>query len=153
MSGANTAGICVSFKAEILQAFHNLGTTNTRAGTGADTVKGALYYQNEGIGAATTAYSATGEVAGTGYTAGGEAVTNANPPTTAGTTGYWTPSANLQWTGLTISALFDCLLYYNSSQNNRAIMAYNFGAQTVTSGTFTITMPPNLATTALLTVN
>lgn len=153
MSGANSSAVCVSFKAEIIQAYHNFGTTNTRAGTGADTIKAAIYLQNEGIGPLTTAYSATGEATGTGYTAGGKTVTNATPPATSGTTAYWTPSASIQWTGLTISSLFDCLLLYNSSQNNRAIMVYTIPPQTITSGTLTVTMPPNLATTALLQVN
>jgi hypothetical protein len=150
---ANASGVAVSFKKEILEAFHNFGTTNTRGGTGADTFNGALYYQNESIGPATTAYSSPGEVSGTGYTAGGKALTNGTAPTTAGTTAYWTPSAQLQWTSLTISSLFDCCLLYNASQNNRAVCALTFAAQTVSAGTFTITWPANTSITALLQVN
>lgn len=150
---SNAQAVCTSFKAEILQAYHNFGTTVTRSGTGADTFKGALYVQNSSIGAATTSYSTTGEVSGTGYTAGGANVTNGTAPTTSGTTAYWTPSANLSWSSVTLSTAFDCLLLYNASQGNRAVASYTFGAQTVTSGTFTLTMPTNAASTALLQVS
>ena len=92
---ANTQAMCTSFKSEILQAYHNFGTTVTRAGTGADTFKAALYLTSATINASTTAYTATGEVTGTNYTAGGVTVTNATAPTTSGTTAYWTPSASL----------------------------------------------------------
>lgn len=147
---ANAQALCTSFKAEVLQAYHNLGTTNTRSGTGADTVKAALYYQNSGLGAATTAYSSTDEVSGTGYTAGGATVANSTPPTTSGTTAYWTPSSNIQWTGLTIASAFDCMLLYNATQNNRGICVLTFPAQTISAGTFTYNVPTNAATSALI---
>ena len=83
---ANTQAMCTSFKAEILSGIHALGTTVIRAGTGADTVKAALYLASATVNAATTAYSATGEVSGTGYTAGGVTATNATAPTSSGTT-------------------------------------------------------------------
>lgn len=150
---SNATAVCTSFKAEVIQAYHNFGTTNTRGGTGADALKAALYFTNNSIGAATTAYGTTGEVTGTGYTAAGAAVTNATAPTTSGTTAYWTPSANIQWTGLTISTAFDCVLFYNSTQNNRAIMSFQFTAQTISAGTLTISMPANTSTTALLQLN
>jgi hypothetical protein len=145
--------MATSFKGEVLQGIHNLGVGVTRGSTAADTLKAALYYQNEGLGASTTAYSATGEVSGTGYTAGGNTVTNATAPATSGTTAYWTPSANLSWTGLTISSLFDCVLIYNSTQANRAIATFTFAAQTVAAGNFIITMPVNAATSALIQLN
>ncbi len=150
---ANAQAVCTSFKAEVLQAYHNFGTTVTRAGTGADSFKAALYTQNSSIGAATTAYSATGEVAGTNYTAGGQGVTNATAPAISGTTAYWTPSASLTWNTVTLSTAFDCCLIYNASQGNRGVASYTFGAQTVTAGTFTLTMPANAGGTALLQVN
>lgn len=149
----NTQAVCVSFKSEILQAYHNFGTTNTRATTGADAFKAAIYLQGTGLSSSTTAYSPTGEAIGTGYTAGGIAVANATAPAISGTTVYWTPSANLQWTGLTISSPFDCLLIYNSSQNSRAAFVLTFPAQTISAGTFTYTVPSNTATTAMLQVN
>ena len=149
---ANTQAMCTSFKNEILQAYHNFGTTVTRAGTGADTFKAALYLASATINASTTAYTATGEVTGTNYTAGGVTVTNATAPTTSGTTAYWTPSASLVYTNVTLSTAFDTVLIYNSSQSNRAVSVHTFGSQTVTAGTFTLTMPTNAAGTALLNI-
>lgn len=149
---ANTQAVCTSFKVEILNGIHALGTSVVRAGTGADTLKAALYFATATIGAATTAYTVTGEATGTGYTAGGITVTNATAPSSTGTTAFWTPSASLQWTGLTIATAFDCVLLYNSTQSNKAIAAYTFGSQTITSGTLTLTMPTNDATTGLLRI-
>jgi hypothetical protein len=149
---ANTQAMCTSFKSEILQAYHNFGTTVTRAGTGADTFKAALYLTSATINASTTAYTTTGEVTGTNYTAGGVTVTNATPPATSGTTAYWTPSASLTYTNVTLSTAFDTVLIYNSTQSNRAVSVHTFGSQTVTAGTFTLTMPTNAAGTALLNI-
>jgi len=149
---ANTQAMCTSFKNEILQAYHNFGTTVTRAGTGADTFKAALYLTTATINASTTAYTATGEVTGTNYSAGGVTVTNATAPTTSGTTAYWTPSASLVYTNVTLSTAFDTVLIYNSTQSNRAVSVHTFGSQTVTAGTFTLTMPTNAAGTALLNI-
>src|SRR5215470_837042 len=131
---ANTTAICTSFKAEILQALHNLGVTVTRGGTGADTLKAALYLTTGSVGAGTTAYSATSEVSGTNYSAGGVTVTNGTAPTTSGTTAYWTPSAAIVYSSVTLSTAFDTVLLYNSSQSNRAILTFNFGSTTVTAG-------------------
>lgn len=150
---ANSTAICTSFKAEILQAYHNLGTTVTRAVTSADTLKAALYLTTGSIGAATTAYTTSGEVSGTNYTAGGVTVTNATAPTTSGTTAYWTPSAAIIYTNVTLSTAFDTVLIYNSTQSNRSVLAYNFGSTTVTAGTLTLNMPSNTSTTALIQLN
>jgi hypothetical protein len=144
--------MCTSFKGEILSGIHALGTTVIRAGTGADTLKAALYLASATINAATTAYTVSGEVSGAGYSAGGVTVTNANPPTTSGTTGYWTPSASLTYTTVTLTTAFDCVLIYNSTQSNKAISAHTFGSQTVTAGTFTLTMPVSDATNALIRI-
>lgn len=148
----NTQAMCTSFKNEILQAYHNFGTTVTRAGTGADTFKAALYFASATINATTTAYTATGEVTGTNYTAGGINVTNATAPTTSGTTAYWTPSASLVYTNVTITTAFDTVLIYNSTQGNRAVSVHTFGSQTITAGNFTLTMPANAAGTALINI-
>ena len=149
---SNTQAMATSFKGEILSGIHALGTTVIRAGTGADTLKAALYLASATINAATTAYTATGEVSGTGYSAGGVTVTNATAPTTSGTTGYWTPSASLTYTTVTLATAFDCVLIYNSTQSNKAISAHTFGSQTVTAGTFTLTMPVSDATNALIRI-
>jgi hypothetical protein len=149
---ANTQAMCSSFKSEILQAYHNFGTTATRGTTAADTFKAALYTTTATINSATTVYTTTGEVSGTNYTAGGVTVTNATPPTYSGTTAYWTPSASITYTTVTLSTSFDCVLIYNSTQTNRAVSAHTFGAQTVTAGTFTLTMPTNDTTNALIRI-
>ena len=147
---SNTQAMATSFKGEILSGIHALGTTVIRAGTGADTLKAALYLASATINAATTAYTVTGEVSGTGYSAGGVTVTNATAPTTSGTTGYWTPSASITYTTVTLTTAFDCVLIYNSTQSNKAISAHTFGSQTVTAGTFTLTLPVSDATNALI---
>ena len=149
---ANAQAMCTSFKGEILSGIHALGTTVIRAGTGADTLKAALYLASATINASTTAYNATGEVSGSGYSAGGVTVTNATAPTTSGTTGYWTPSASFTYTTVTLTTAFDAVLVYNSSQGNKAISVHTFGSQTITAGTFTLTMPTSDATNALIRI-
>lgn len=121
-----------------------------RAATTADTLKAALYLTTATINASTTAYTATGEVSGAGYTAGGVTVTNATAPATSGTTAYWTPSASISYSAVTLSTAFDCVLIYNSTQSNKAVSVHTFGSQTVTAGTFTLTMPTNDASTGLI---
>ncbi len=147
---ANSQAICTSFKVELLKGIHALGTTVTRGGTGADTINAALYLASGSLGAATTAYSATSEVSGTNYSAGGVAVTNGTQPTNTGTTAHWTPSASIVYTTVTLTTAFDAVLLYNSTQSNKAIALYTFGSQTITAGTFTLTMPTNDGTTGLL---
>ena len=152
---ANTQSMTTSFMGELMTATHNFGTAPVRAVTTADTFKAALYLTSATINASTTAYSSTGEVTGTGYTAGGVTVTNATAPiatnssTTAGVA-YWTPSASITYTTVTLTTAFDAVLIYNSTQSNKAVSVHTFGSQTITAGTFTLTMPSNTTTTALL---
>jgi len=145
---------------ELMLGQHQLGTSTivSRGSLTApttDVVKAALYLASATINASTTAYSATGEVSGTGYSAGGVTVTNATAPTstnssaTAGVA-YWTPSASITYTTVTLSTAFDTVLLYNSTQSNKAIAVYTFGSQTVTAGTLTLTMPSNSTSAALL---
>ena len=75
---ANTQAMCTSFMGELLTATHNFGTAPVRAATTADTFKAALYLTSATINASTTAYSATGEVSGTNYTAGDRKSTRLN---------------------------------------------------------------------------
>jgi hypothetical protein len=147
---ANTQAMCTSFMQELMTATHNFTT-----GTG-NTFKAALYFSSATINAATTVYSTSGEVTGTNYVAGGVTVTNGTSPlstnasATAGTA-YWTPSASLTYTNVTInSAAFNAVLIYNSSASDKAVSVHTFGDQTVTAGTFTLTMPANTPSTALL---
>ena len=149
---ANTQAMTTSFKSEILQGVHNFGTAPIRAATTADTFKAALYLASATVNATTTAYTSTGEVTGTNYTAGGVTVTNATAPTTSGTTAYWTPSASITYTNVTLSTAFDAVLVYNSSQSNKAVSVHTFGSQTITAGTFTLLMPTNGAGTALINI-
>ena len=153
---ANTQSMCTSFLGQLLSAGHNFNSTNvSRSANTADTFKAALYVTTATMNAATTAYSSSNEVTGTGYTAGGTTVTNATAPTstnsssTAGV-GYWTPSANFVWTTVTLTTAFDTVLLYNSTQSNTAVSVHTFGSQTITAGTFTLTMPTNTTTSALI---
>ena len=157
---ANTQSLCTSFMSELMLGQHQLGTSTivsrgSLTSPTTDTVKAALYLTTATINAATTAYTVTGEVSGTNYSAGGVTVTNATAPTstnasaTAGVA-YWTPSASITYTTVTLSTAFDTVLLYNSTQSNKAISVHTFGSQTVTAGTFTLTMPSNTTTTALL---
>jgi hypothetical protein len=149
---ANTQAMTTSFKGELLTATHNFGVAPVRASTAADTFKAALYLTTATINASTTAYTSTGEVTGTNYTAGGVTVTNATPPATSGTTAYWTPSASITYTNVTLTTAFDAVLIYNSSQSNKAVSVHTFGSQVVTAGTFTLTMPTNDASTGLIRI-
>jgi hypothetical protein len=150
---ANTQAMATSFKGELLNAYHNFSATNpARTINTADSFKAALYLASATVNATTTAYTTTGEVTGTNYTAGGVAITSWNAPSTSGTTGFTTPTASFTYTNVTLSTAFDCVLVYNNSQTNRAVSAHTFGSQTVTAGTFTLTMPTNDATNALIRI-
>ena len=146
---SNTQAMCTSFLGELMTATHNFTT-----GTG-NTFKAALYLASATYNASTTAYSTTGEVTGTNYTAGGVTITNGTSPTatnsstTAGVA-YWTPTASFTYTNVTLTTAFDAVLIYNSSASNKAVSVHTFGSQTVTAGTFTLTMPSNTTPTALI---
>jgi hypothetical protein len=157
---ANTQSMCTSFMSELMLGQHQLGTSTivsrgSLTSPTTDTVKAALFLTSATINAATTVYSSTGEVSGAGYTAGGVTVTNATAPTstnssaTAGVA-YWTPSASITYTTVTLTTAFDTVLLYNSTQSDKAISVHTFGSQTITAGTFTLTMPSNTTSTALL---
>jgi len=124
-----------SFKKELYQAVHNLST---------DTLKIALYTGNANLNADTTVYSATNEVTGTGYTAGGATLTGV----TINSSGYtaYVDFANVVF-GASVTAR--CALIYNASQGNKSIAVLDFGSDK-TSTNFTLTMPANGATTALI---
>lgn len=154
---ANTQAMCTSFKQEILNGSHAFGAqgaNGTRTVTTKDVFKAALYLATATRGAADTVYNTTGELAGTGnYTQGGIAVTNATAPTTTGTTAFWTPSASLSWAALTSSGSFDAVVIYNSSATSLLeVSVHTFGAQSITAGTFTLTMPTNDSTNALIRI-
>ena len=144
---ANTQGMAVSFKQDLLNGVHAFSA----AYRAADTFKAALYVTTATLSSATTAYSVTNELTGTNYVAGGTTVVNATAPTTSGTTAYWTPSGNFVWTTLTSTNAFDTALVYNSTSTGKnAVSVHTFGAQSITAGTFTLTMPSNTAGSALI---
>lgn len=144
--------MCTSFKVDLLNAVHAFNGTGVPAHTvsTADTFKAALYLASATVNASTTAYSASNEVSGTGYTAGGVAVTFGTAPSSTSTTAFITPSASISFSNVTLSTAFDAVLIYNSTQSNKAVSVHTFGSQTVTAGTFTLTMPTNDSSTGLI---
>ena len=158
---ANSQAMTASFKSEIMSGVHTLGivSTTTKGGsTSPDTVKAALFLAGAPggiLGASTTVYSTSGEVSGTNYSQGGVSVTNSsgNWPQFTNTTAYWTPSASIVFTNVTLTTAFDAVLLYNSSQQNRSISVHTFGSQTVTAGNFTLTMPSNDTGNALVRIS
>lgn len=151
---ANTQAIPKTFRVDLLKGLHAFGTSVVRAATTKDTFKAALYLASATINADSTAYTATGEVSGSGYTAGGITVTNATEPANTGGTGivaFWTPSASLAYGTVTLATSFDCVMIYNdTAAGKNAVSVNTFGATTVSAATFTLTMPTNDLTTGLL---
>ena len=154
---AITTAMATSFKSELLQGIHNFhngsgGGTTTTTGTG-NTFKIALFTSSATMSASTTAYATTNEVSGTGYTAGGNTLTNVDP-TTSGTTAL-TDFADTTWSSSSITARG--ALIYNSSTTagsaNRAVVVLDFGAdKTSTSGDFTIAFPTADASNAIIRI-
>lgn len=151
---ANSQAMVTAFKVDILRAYHAFAATVTRGATTKDTFNIALYLASASRGAGDTVYSTTGELAGSGnYTQGGIALTNATAPTSTGTTAFWTPSASASWAALTSSGSFDAAVIYNATTaTSPEVSVHTFGAQSITAGTFTLTMPTNDATTGLLRI-
>jgi hypothetical protein len=126
---AITAGICNSFKQEVLGATHDLDT---------DTIKIALYADTSGLSPSTTVYTTTGEITGTGYDAGGQALTGATISLDSGVGIVTFDDAS--WTSATIAAAG--ALIYNSSKSNKAIAVLDFGStKSSNDGDFKIIMP------------
>jgi len=125
-----------SFKKELYTAVHNLAT---------DTIKIALYTGNADLNETTTVYSATNEVSGTGYTAGGATMTGV----AISSSGYvaYANWDNVSWTAALTAR---CALIYNVTQGNKSIAVLDFGSDKTSTTTFTITMPANTSTTALI---
>jgi hypothetical protein len=137
--------MCTSFKVELMRAVHNFTT-----GTG-NTFKLALYDNTPSFTAATTAYTATGEVSASGsYSAGGGALTNVTP-TSTGTTAF-TDFADLSFTSATITA-YGAMIYNDSAAGDPSVCILDFGgAKTSTAGTFTIIFPTDDSTNAILRI-
>jgi hypothetical protein len=133
-------GLTNSFKQEMLQAGQNLAT---------DTLYMALYTAFSDIGPLTTVYTTTNEVTGTGYTAGGEAVTGATISTDVQTGTVYVNFDNVSWPGANFVARG--ALIYNVTQSNKSVAVLDFGSDKIFSSVSnTVTMPVNSATTALI---
>lgn len=129
--------LTTSFKQDCLLGVQDLST---------DTIKIALFTAEANLGAATTAYSTSNEVVGTGYTAGGVTLTGVTVQT-SGTTAFvnfnnavWNP-ANFTARGA---------LIYNASKSNKSIAVLDFGADKTATTSFTVQMPANTADAALI---
>jgi len=144
--------MCTSFKKELLEGVHNFKNS------GGDTFKLALYAEGSGgkssttatLGATTTAFTTTGEVASSGtYATGGGSLTRVDP-STSGTTAL-TDFADLSFTTATITAMG--ALIYNSSDSNKAVAVLDFTSnKTSTAGTFTIQFPTADASNAIIRI-
>ena len=153
-----TQAMCTSFKAELMLAVHDFRVTS------GDTFKIALYTSTATIDANTTAYSATNEVTGTGYTAGGNTLSRLGVVTnneTASTGTGFTDFSDSVWSAATITAR-GALIYNNTPSalsnagatlTNAAVCALDFGSdKTSTAGDFTIIFPAATNTTAIIRI-
>jgi hypothetical protein len=148
MSIAQTA--TTSFKVELLQAVHNFGPTSP------NTFKIALYTAAANIGYATTVYTTTNEVTGTGYTAGGNTLVISTSPTSANNTASiptaYISFSNSSWTNATFTAR--AALVYNSTQGNKAVAVLDFGSdKTVSNDTFQVIFPTPDANSAIVRIS
>jgi hypothetical protein len=140
-----------SFKVQLLQAVHNFGPTSP------NTFKVALYTGAANIGATTTAYSTSGEVTGTGYTAGGNTLVISTSPTsgnnTAGVPTAYVSFNNSSWT----SASFTCrgaLIYNDTASGKPSVAVLDFGSdKTVNNDTFQIIFPTPDANSAIVRIS
>jgi hypothetical protein len=129
--------LTTSFKQQLLLAVHDFSV---------DTFKIALYTAAANLGSDTTVYTATGEITGTGYTATGQALTGATVMV-SGTTAY-VDFANAVWAPAAFTTRG--ALIYNASKGNKAVAVLDFGADKTPTTTFTVQMPANTSTAALI---
>jgi hypothetical protein len=142
---AITQAMCTSFKVGILDANFDFGTGTTQV------FKIALFTSAATLSAATTAYSTSNEVSGTGYSAGGNILTVSQVPTSTGTTAFL-DFADTTWTTATITAR-GALIYLANGTTNPAVAVLDFGGdKTSTAGNFTIQFPAADATNAILRI-
>ena len=139
---AITSTLTTSFKKELLEATHNFATNG-------NAFKLALYTSSATLGAATTAFTTTGQATGTNYTSGGAALTKVQP-TSSGTTGF-TDFADLTFGTATVTAR-GCMIY-NDTNGDKSVAAIDFGGdKTSTAGDFTIVFPAAAASTAIIRI-
>src|SRR4030067_3526279 len=105
------------------------------------------------MGAGSTVYTATGEVSGTNYVAGGVDLLGSPDwiaPGSSGTTAFSTPTQNIVYTTVTLTTAFDAVLIYNSTQGNKAVSVHTFGSQTITAGGMTFRLHKKQRKTRLI---
>jgi hypothetical protein len=142
---AITQAMCTSFKVGILDGDFDFGTGTTQ------TFKIALYTSSATLSAATTAYTTSNEVTGTGYSAGGQALTISQVPTSSGTTAF-IDFSDVTWSTATITAR-GALIYLANGTTNPAVAVLDFGGdKTSTAGNFTIQFPAADASNAILRI-
>jgi hypothetical protein len=142
---AITQAMCTSFKVGLLDADFDFGTGTSQ------TFKIALYTSAATLSAATTAYTTSNEVSGTGYSAGGQALTISQVPTSSGTTAF-IDFSDVTWTTATITAR-GALIYLANGTTNPAVAVLDFGGdKTSTAGNFTIQFPTADASNAILRI-
>ena len=141
---AITQAMSTSFKTELLEAKHNF------LNSGGSDFKLALYTSSASLDASTTAYTATNEVSGTGYSAKGSSLTRVNP-TSSGTTAF-TDFADLSFTSATITAR-GALIYNEDTTGDTSVCVLDFGSdKTSTAGTFTIQFPTADSSNAIIRI-
>ena len=142
---AITQAMCTSFKKAVLDGEMDFSSDT------AQTFKIALFTSDATLSAATTAYSTSNEVSGTGYTAGGETLTIATNPTTSSTTAYL-DFDDVTWSSATITAR-GALIYKADGSGNPAVAVLDFGAdKTSTAGDFTVQFPTADASNAIIRI-
>jgi len=147
---AISQAMATSFKVEILDGIHAFGTTVVRGSTAADSFYLALYTSAATLDDTTTAYTATNEASGTGYSAGGQLLTISQVPTSTSTTA-WLDFDNETWTSSSITAR-GCMIY-NSTQSNKCVAVLDFGAdKTSTDGDFTVIFPAADSSNAIIRI-
>jgi hypothetical protein len=142
---AITQGMCTSFKVGVLNGNFNFGTGTTQV------YKIALFTSLATLNAATTVYSTSNEVVGTGYTAGGNILTVSQIPTSSGTTAF-IDFADTTWTSSVITAR-GALVYLANGTTNPAVCVLDFGGDKIsTAGNFTIQFPVSGPTTSIIRI-
>ena len=142
---AITQSMCTSFKVGILDGDFDFGTGTPQ------TFKIALYTSSATLSAATTAYTTSNEVSGTGYSAGGQALTISQVPTSSGTTAF-IDFSDVTWSNATLTAR-GALIYLANGTTNPAVAVLDFGGdKTSTAGNFTIQFPVADASNAILRI-
>jgi|TARA_R100001594_G_scaffold38481_1_gene69734 hypothetical protein len=136
--------MCTSFKKELMEAVHNFKNS------GGNTFQIALYTNSASFTAATTAYTTSNEVSGTGYTAKGNSLTRVDP-TTSSTTAY-TDFADSTWSSSSITAR-GALIFNDSASGDPTVCVLDFGSDKASSsGDFTVVFPSAAASTAIIRI-